>query len=126
MAEIKPSILFGKLNPVAFHALNSATNLCAIRGDRAVELVHWLHQIFQMPDTDQHRIFRHFQLDASRLAQDLTTTLERLPRGATKPNFSPDLKETVEWAWMYASLLFSESRVRTGHLIVALLKTAIV
>ena len=124
MAEIKRSILFGKLNPIAYKAVESATIFCKMRGNPYVELVHWLHQLFQLNDSDQHRILKYFALDASRLAADLTAALDKLPRGATSiSDFSPHLEEAVERGWVFGSLLFGENRVRTGHVTVALLKT---
>ena len=124
MAEIKRSILFGKLNPIAYKAVESATIFCKMRGNPYVELVHWLNQIFQLADSDLHKIIKHFGLNTSRLATDLTTALDRLPRGATSiSDFSPHLEEAVERGWVFGSLLFGENRVRTGHVVVALLKT---
>src|SRR6202008_4976528 len=124
MAEIKRSILFGKLNPIAYKAVESATIFCKMRGNPYVELVHWLHQLFQLNDSDQHRILKYFALAASRLAADLTAALDKLPRGATSiSDFSPHLEEAVERGWVFGSLLFGENRVRTGHVTVALLKT---
>ncbi len=124
MSEIKRSILFGKLNSIAYKAVESATIFCKMRGNPYVELVHWLNQIFQLPDSDLHRIIKHFGLNTSRLATDLTAALDRLPRGATSiSDFSPHLEEAVERGWVFGSLLFGENRVRTGHVLVALLKT---
>jgi type VI secretion system protein VasG len=95
-----------------------------MRGNPYVELVHWFHQSFQLADSDLHRIMNHFGLDPSRLAQDLTTSLDKLPRGATSiTDFSPHLEEAVKEGWVYASMLFGDTRVRTGHVAVALLKT---
>jgi type VI secretion system protein VasG len=125
MAEIKRSILFGKLNPIAYKAVESATIFCKMRGNPYVELVHWLNQIFQLADSDLHRIIKHFGLNTSRLATDLTSALDRLPRGATSiSDFSPHLEEAVQQGWVFGSLLFGENRVRTGHVVVAMLKTA--
>jgi type VI secretion system protein VasG len=124
MAEIKRSILFGKLNPIAYKAVESATIFCKMRGNPYVELVHWVFQLFQLADSDLHRILRHFAANSSRLATDLTTALDKLPRGATSiSDFSPHLEEAVERGWVFGSLLFGEDRVRTGHVVVALLKT---
>jgi type VI secretion system protein VasG len=124
MAEIKRSILFGKLNPMAYKAVESATIFCKMRGNPYVELVHWFFQLFQLADSDLHRILRHFGVNSSRLATDLTTALDKLPRGATSiSDFSPHLEEAVERGWVFGSLLFGENRVRTGHVVVALLKT---
>jgi type VI secretion system protein VasG len=124
MAEIKRSILFGKLNPIAYKAVESATIFCKMRGNPYVELVHWLNQIFQLADSDLHRIIKQFSLNTSRLATDLTAALDKLPRGATSiSDFSPHLEEAVQQGWVFGSLLFGENRVRTGHVIVAMLKT---
>jgi type VI secretion system protein VasG len=124
MAEIKRSILFGKLNPIAYKAVESATIFCKMRGNPYVELVHWLNQIFQLADSDLHRIIKQFGLNTSRLATDLTAALDKLPRGATSiSDFSPHLEEAVQQGWVFGSLLFGENRVRTGHVVVAMLKT---
>src|SRR5271166_1089280 len=124
MAEIKRAILFGKLNPIAYKAVESATILCKIRGNPYVELVHWLNQIFQSADSDLHKIIKYCEVSSSRVATDLTAALDRLPRGATSiSDFSPHLEEAVERGWVFGSLLFGENRVRTGHVVVALLKT---
>jgi type VI secretion system protein VasG len=95
-----------------------------MRGNPYVELVHWIHQILQGTDSDLHRIIRHFELDPARVAAELTSALEKLPRGATAiSDFSPHLEESIERGWLYASLLFNAKRVRTGHLVVGILKT---
>jgi type VI secretion system protein VasG len=122
MAEIRRATLFGKLNPIAYKAIESATVFCKMRGNPYVETVHWLHQLLQSQDTDVHRIIKHFQLDASRLASDLIAALDKLPRGATSiSDFSPDIPSVVERGWVYGSLMFGEGQVRTGHLIVGFL-----
>jgi type VI secretion system protein VasG len=124
MAEIKRSTLFGKLNPLAFKAVESATIFCKMRGNPYVELVHWIHQIFQLADSDFHRISKHFGLEPGRIASDLTATLDQLPRGATAiADFSPHLEEAVERSWVYGSLLFGDNQVRSGYIVVGLLKT---
>jgi type VI secretion system protein VasG len=49
--------------------------------------------------------------------------MDSLPRGATSiSDFSPHLEDAVERAWVYSTLLFNESQVRTGHMVIALLK----
>src|SRR5215207_7384783 len=124
MSEISRSTSFGKLNSIAFKAIESATVFCKLRGNPYVELVHWIQQILQNPDSDLHRIVRHFELDPSRLAKDITDALDRLPRGATSiSDLSSHVENAVERGWVYATLMYGESRVRTGHLIIGILKT---
>ena len=96
MTEISRATLFGKLNPVGYRAVEAATVFCKLRGNPYVELAHWLHQILQQPDGDLPRIIRHFALDPSRLATDITAALDRLPRGATAiSDFSPHILEAI-------------------------------
>src|SRR5215472_17552794 len=124
MAEIKRTALFGKLNSLAYKAIEGATVFCKMRGNPYVELVHWVNQILNTPDSDIHRIIGKFGIDQSRLASDLTGALDKLPRGATAiSDFSPHLEEAVERGWVYASLLFNDSQVRTGYLVIGILKT---
>lgn len=124
MAEIKRSALFGKLNSLAYKAMEGATVFCKMRGNPYVELVHWLQQVVQLQDSDLHRIFQYAGLDGSRLAADIVAALDKLPRGATSiSDFSPHLEEAVERGWLYASLLYGDNNVRTGHMIVGILRT---
>ena len=64
MSEISRVALFGKLNSVAYKGIEGATVFCKLRGNPYVELVHWLHQLIQASDSDLHRIFKHYALDA--------------------------------------------------------------
>jgi type VI secretion system protein VasG len=124
MSEISRTALFGKLNSLAYKAIEGATVFCKLRGNPYVELVHWIQQILQTSDSDLHRIVRHFELDSSRLAKDITDALDRLPRGATSiSDLSSHVENAVERGWVYATLMFGEAQVRTGHLMVGILKT---
>jgi len=125
MTDISRVALFGKLNVVAYKAIESATVFCKLRGNPYVEMLHWFHQILQRPDgSDLHSIARHFELDPARLAQELTEALDRLPRGASSiSDLSAHMEDSTERAWVWASLKFGATQIRTGHLLMAMLKT---
>lgn len=124
MSEISRTALFGKLNQLAYKAIEGATVFCKMRGNPYVELEHWFAQILQSQDSDLHRIIQHYGLDVSVLARDVTAALDRLPRGATAiSDFSPHIENAIERAWTYATLQFGEAQVRTGYLVVGMLKT---
>ncbi|HYQ17259.1 MAG TPA: type VI secretion system ATPase TssH [Polyangiaceae bacterium] len=123
MSEISRSTLFGKLGPLPYKAIESATTFCRMRGNAYVELQHWLHQLLQAPDSDLLRIIKHFQIDSARLARDLTESLDRLPRGASSvSDLSTQVMDSVQEGWLYGSLMFGESEVRSGHLLVGWLQ----
>ena len=124
MLEIPRTALFGKLNPLAYKAIEGATVFCKLRGNPYVELQHWLYQILNTADSDLHRIVKHYGIDASVLAADLMAALDRLPRGASSvTDLSTWVENAVERGWVYGSLMFGDTQVRTGYLVVGLLKT---
>ena len=124
MLEISRAALFGKLNPLAYKAVEGATVFCKLRGNPYVELQHWLYQILNTQDSDLHRILKHNAIDTSVLASDLTAALDRLPRGASSvTDLSSWVENAVERGWVYGSLMFGDTQVRTGTLLVGMLKT---
>lgn len=124
MGEISRAALFGKLNSVGYKAIEAATVFCKLRGNPYVELAHWFHQLLQLQDSDLHRIIRQFNVEPARLARDLTEALDRLPRGSTSiTDLSSQVEESVERGWVYGSLMFGENQVRTGYLLLGILKT---
>jgi type VI secretion system protein VasG len=124
MADISRVALFGKLNTLGYKAIEGATVFCKLRGNPYVELVHWIHQILQNQSSDVHAIVRAFNIDAGRLAGDITAALDRLPRGATAiSDLSAHIEDAVERAWVWTTLRFGDTQVRTGYILVAMLKT---
>ncbi|MBC7704681.1 MAG: type VI secretion system ATPase TssH, partial [Rhodoferax sp.] len=125
MAEINRVTVFGKLDNLAYKAVEGATVFCKLRGNPYVELEHWVAQILQSQDSDWHRIIQHFKLDSSALAKDITAALDRLPRGATSiSDISENITNAVERGWVYGSLMFGDSAVRTGYVLLGMLKTS--
>lgn len=124
MTEISRTALFGRLNPSALKAIETATSFCKMRGNPYVELVHWLHVLVQDPRNDIAAVRTAFGIDDAKLAREMVAALDALPRGATSiSDFSPQIEEAIEKGWLYASLQFGAGRVRTGHLLYGMLKT---
>src|SRR5690242_18150460 len=111
MADISRVALFGKLNSLGYRAIEAATVFCKLRGNPYVELVHWYHQILQLSDSDVHRILKEFDVNPSVLAKEMTTALDRLPRGATAiSDLSTHVEEATERGWIYATLMSGEAQ----------------
>ncbi|WP_425261053.1 type VI secretion system ATPase TssH [Rubrivivax sp. RP6-9] len=124
MAEINRVTLFGKLNQPTYKAVEGATVFCKLRGNPYVELEHFLAQLLQAPDSDWHRVIQHAQLDMSALAKDLTAALDRLPRGATSiSGIAENIADAIERGWVYGTLLYGDNVVRSGYMLVGMLKT---
>ncbi len=114
--------LVGRLNDTCRGALESAAGLCLSRTNYDVEIEHILAKILEQNDTDLHRICRHFEVNVDRLSKDVETALNRLKTGNSRtPGLSDRLPRWFQDAWLVASVDFGEARVRTGHLILALL-----
>lgn len=115
--------LIGRLNDTCRNALEGAAGLCLSRTNYDVDVEHLLVKLGETPDTDFHRILRRFEVDESRLAKDLVRSLDRLKTGNTRtPSLSPRLPKLVEEAWLVGSIDFGASRVRSGHILLALLE----
>ena len=124
MSEISRVALFGKLNPLVYKTIEGATVFCKLRGNPYVELVHWMTQLLENNASDVHAIVRHYALDAAVLARDVTAALDRLPRGSTAlSDFSEHIPDAIERAWVYGSLQFGDGAVRSGYLLLGMLKT---
>jgi type VI secretion system protein VasG len=121
---ISRQVLFGKLGLTLFRSAESSTAYCKLRGNPYVELVHWLHQLIQQPDSDLHRVLRHCGIDQDALDRDIARALASLPTGASSIlDFSHHVDTAIERAWVVTSLGMNERRIRSAWLLVALLTT---
>jgi type VI secretion system protein VasG len=113
--------LIARLNDESRRALESAAGLCLSRTHYDVEVEHYLMKALDDTAGDVAAIFKHYGIDRSRLASELTRSLDKLKTGnARNPSFSPTLVKMFTEAWTIGSLEFNASKVRTGHLILAL------
>jgi type VI secretion system protein VasG len=114
--------LIGRLNETSRSALEGAAGLCLSRTNYDVEPEHLLLKLIEAPDTDISRILRHYEINQSRVTKDLAQALDRLKTGnARTPALSPRLPQWIEEAWLLASVDYNAARVRSGHLLLALL-----
>ena len=80
-------------------------------------------KLCEAQDTDFQHLLRHYEIDSARLSRDLTRALDRLKTGnARTPALSPRIPRLISEAWTIASIDFGASRVRSGHLLLALLE----
>ena len=114
------SFYFKKLNPFAYEAMDKATNRCIERSNPELELAHWLLVLAEEQESDVALIIRHFGGETTKIVNDANAFLDTLPRGASRlSTFSSLLVDGLEQAWVCASLVFGETKIRTGHLLLA-------
>ena len=81
----------------------------------------YLKAMSELGDRDV-AIGRHYQLDQAVLARDVTTALDRLPRGSTAiSDFSEHITVAIQQAWIYATLRYGDAQVRSAYLLLAML-----
>ncbi len=114
--------LVGRLNDVSRGALEGAAGLCLSRTNYDVEIEHILAKILEQDDTDLHKIAAHFEVNLDRLTKDVSSALDRLKSGNSRtPGLSDRIPRWIQDAWLLASVDYGAARVRTGHLVLALL-----
>src|SRR5271169_1596216 len=113
--------LIGKLNDTARSALEAAAGLCLSRTHYDIEIEHYLMKLLDVTDSDFGQIAQHFGVDKSRLAAELTRSLDKLKSGnARTPALSPTLLRMLTEAWTIGSIDFNSGQIRTGFTILAL------
>ncbi len=113
--------LIGRLNDTCRESLESAAGLCLSRTNYDVEIEHILAKILEHDNTDIHRICNHYEVNVDRLTKDVNDALGRLKTGNSRtPGLSDRLPRWFQDAWLLASVDFGAARVRSGHLLLAL------
>ena len=93
-----------------------------MRSHYNVEIEHMLMGLLDRTDTELAVILKRWEVDAARLSADLNRSLDRMKTGnARAPALSPDIIDMVKNAWLLASVEHGANRVRSGHLLWALL-----
>ena len=120
MQTQSPSFYFKKLNPFAYKAMDDATSRCIERSNPELELAHWLLILCEKEDSDVACIVRYFGGETTKVKTDINKFLDSLPRGASRlSTFSRLLTESLEQSWVVTSLVFGESKIRSGHVLLA-------
>jgi type VI secretion system protein VasG len=120
--SINLKTLIGKLDDTCRHAAERAANLCMARGHYEVDLEHLFLALIEQPTSDFAMIARHSGVSLEQLERDLTMEISRFRDGNTRtPVFSSRLPTLFEHAWLIASLDSHTTRIRSGHLLLALL-----
>ena len=124
MSEISLETVTGKLNRVGYDAFIQALRQARGAGNRNVELAHWLGRLHEQDGSDLALTADRYKLDRGRLSADLARAVDGLKRNETEmPGIANGVVDLLDRGWHYATLLFGETQIRSGHLIVGALKS---
>ena len=122
MAGSNLRALTEKLNETCLKSLEGAAGLCLSKTNFNVEVEHWLLKLLDVTECDLSTILRHYEIDKGRVRFELTRTMEGFKTGNGRaPQLSPEIPDAIRQAWLLATIDFSAGRIRSGHLLAALL-----
>jgi len=122
MVAIDLKSLISRLDEHCRRALEAAAGLTMSRTHYNVEIEHWLMKLAEGTDTDFAAIFRQYDVDHGRFVVDLNKGLDKMKTGNSRaPSLSPEIVDLGKQAWLLASVEHGLSRIRSGHLLWALL-----
>ena len=114
--------LISKLDSSCRTAAERAASLCMARGNYEVDLEHLFLALMEQPGSDFVTIVKRSGISPTGLERDLNDEIARFTSGNSRtPVFSPHLPKLFEQAWLIASLDARFPRIRSGHLLLALL-----
>jgi len=114
--------LISKLNDNCRRAAERAASICMAKSHFEVDIEHLFLALLEQPQSDFTLICQRSDVSPTALSRDLETELTRFKNGNTRtPVFSAHLPTLLEHAWLIASLDAHNSRIRSSHLLLALL-----
>lgn len=123
MSHVKLGNLVSKLEPELRSALEQAAGVAMKQKVAAIEIEHWLVQVLAVRDQAFETFLKVQNVDATALMSELTSRLDRIPKGAEgQPTVSAGLSDLIEAAWMQASVNFGHGQVNAFHILLVLVQ----
>ena len=123
MSDISLETVAGKLNRVGYDAFMQALRHAKNAGNRNVELAHWMMHVLSNDRSDISLTLDNLKLDRARALADITRIVDDFRKNETEmPGISNHMTDIFDRGWHYATLLFGEVQIRTGHTLIAGLK----
>ncbi|WP_456306749.1 type VI secretion system ATPase TssH [Neoroseomonas marina] len=110
------------MNALTRRQLEAAAGLTLSRTHYNVEIEHVLLKLVETSGSDVSAVLRKGGVDAGRVANEITRALDKFKTGnARAPSLSPDIVTWLREAWLLTSLESGSAKIRSGHLLAALL-----
>ncbi|WP_376099413.1 type VI secretion system ATPase TssH [Roseomonas sp. CCTCC AB2023176] len=122
MVAIDLKALVGRLTGLVRRQVEASAGLTLSRTHYNVEIEHVLLKLVEAQGSDIAAVLTYCNVDAGRVAAELNRALDKFKTGnARAPALSPDLVTWLREAWLIASLEGGAGRIRSGHMLAALL-----
>ena len=122
MAAVNLRSLIAHCNETCRKALEAAAGITVSRTHYNVELEHVLLALLDRSGTDIPAVLRHLDIDPGRVARELTHAIDGMRTGnARAPGLAPEVVDLLKQAWLLGSIEQNAPRIRSGHLLLALL-----
>ena len=123
MNDISLETVTGKLNRLGYDAFMQALRHAKNAGNRNLELAHWFYHIIGSNKSDISLTLDHYGIDRSKVLTELGAAVTNLRKNETEmPGISTQITDILDRGWHYATLMFGETQIRSGHLLLAMLK----
>ncbi|MBF0466340.1 MAG: type VI secretion system ATPase TssH [Nitrospirae bacterium] len=123
MVSVDLKGLIHRLNSFCTSSLEGAAGMCVSRRHYEISIEHFLVKTLENTQSDLSLILRHFNIESAAVEKALLNVIEDFSSGnAGKPSFSPILIEWFQDAWLISSIDFHSDVVRSGVLLIGLLK----
>ncbi|MRI33748.1 type VI secretion system ATPase TssH [Endozoicomonas sp. OPT23] len=123
MQQLDLKTLIDRLSPELRSALESAAALCVSRKHKAIEIDHWLLQLFREPGHEMQQLINSQGVNAQAIISDIENRLQRLGKGYEQtPSLAPDTVSLVQDTWLLTSVNFQKATMTPCDLILALLE----
>ena len=122
MVAIDLKSLVGRMGSLCRRQLEAAAGLTLSRSHYNVEIEHLLLKLVETQGSDVNVLLRRQGIDSGRVIAEITRALDKLRTGnARAPSLSPDIVTWLREAWLLASLEGGTGKIRSGHMLAALL-----
>jgi type VI secretion system protein VasG len=122
MVAIDLKSLVARMTELGRRQLEAAAGLTLSRTHYNVEIEHLLMKLIETPGSDVSMILKQAGIDVGRVLSELTRALDKMKTGnARAPGLSPDIVAWLREAWLIASLEANQGKIRTGHMLAALI-----
>lgn len=121
--RMQRATLVERLNDFSREALSRASRFAKLRTNPQVDLLHWLFELLSASGSDLDALLSSERDLRAAFETALHEELDALPRGYDRvSSLAQNTDEALSYAWVSASTEFEVSKVRSGHVLYAIVR----